>query len=564
MTISTLMNHRWLRVSLLAVLVVVVILMTLAYTMVDSRKVAHLAANIVEQKTGRSLTLNGPVSLRLFPHPSVIAEDVVLGNASWAVDPVMLKADRIEFAAQWLPLLRQQFVIDHVHLRGMTLNLQAAPATQKVAGNWVLTAQEDTPPIATKGDTDSELFNLKSVQLSAVSINLKDASGAQIQSVDVDQLAGSLSDTQLDFSGGIRWQKQPLNIKGLVQFQPNSPLNITLGMQAERLSLQPGAGTSKPSASTAQQGWLFGTSPLGFDALPLVNGVVDVAIKTLVLPSGVVLPDLSTRISLNVESAGVLHVEHFKAGLGQGTLQADGRITGYTARTPQISLRGAAKDFTLDQVIAQANPGKTSNLIQGGPAQAAFNLSAMGRSPRELASTVNGQVQLSVGSATVNSALFDNGGDFVLSLLDAVNPLRKRSEENQLQCFVAYLPVRNGLVSIAQSIGIETDRLNVILDGQVNLKNERLNVRIYPTEKTGLTTGVSAAGMVQINGTLLNPTLGVNKTGVVKQAANVGLAVITAGISLAAQNVAGMISKSSPCQNVLRPWSSVDGQMSSR
>ncbi|MFM8338672.1 MAG: hypothetical protein ACKN9C_01650, partial [Fluviibacter sp.] len=91
-----------------------------------------------------------------------------------------------------------------------------------------------------------------------------------------------------------------------------------------------------------------------------------------------------------------------------------------------------------------------------------------------------------------------------------------------------------------------------------------LNLNIYPKEKSGLTTGVNPAGLVQIKGTLRKPTLGVNKAGVVQQAATVGLAIVTAGISLAAQNVASVATRSSPCQNVLKPWSSIDGGLSKR
>jgi hypothetical protein len=53
-----------------------------------------------------------------------------------------------------------------------------------------------------------------------------------------------------------------------------------------------------------------------------------------------------------------------------------------------------------------------------------------------------------------------------------------------------------------------------------------------------------------------------NKAGAVRQAASVGLAVFTAGISLAAQNVMSIATKRAPCQNVLRPWSDIDGHLS--
>jgi len=283
-----------------------------------------------------------------------------------------------------------------------------------------------------------------------------------------------------------------------------------------------------------------------------------------VLPDGVVLPNLTLQATLSPASGGVLTVEQFKTGLGQGVINADGKVTGYSTSRPRINLRGHAEGFTIDKVLAQARAGMKPGDLQGGPGEFAFNLNGTGVSLRDLAATANGEVQLSVGAAKATTTFINGGGDFLVSLINAVNPLSKKQDTAQLDCAVAYLPVSNGLVTIAQSIGVETDRLNVIFDGQVNLRNETLNLKIYPKEKSGLTTGVNPAGLVQINGTLAKPTIGVNSAGVVQQAASVGLAVVTMGVSLAAQNVASVATRSSPCQNVLKPWASIDGELPKR
>ena len=177
---------------------------------------------------------------------------------------------------------------------------------------------------------------------------------------------------------------------------------------------------------------------------------------------------------------------------------------------------------------------------------------------------MNGEFQFSVNKATLPRALVDSSGDFLLSVINTVNPIRTKSDVTQLECAVGYLPVRNGMLTIDNSVGVETDQLDVVLSGQVNLKQEQMSINIQSNQKSGLTTGVNAAGLVVVQGTLLNPSLGVNKTGVVKQAASVGLAVVTGGISLAAQNVVSVATRSNPCQNVLRSWSTIDGQLMSQ
>ena len=111
MSFSILANNRWLRLGLIGVLAVIALVVTLAFVLVDSRKVADVAAAAVEKTTGRRLTLNGPVSLKLFPHLAVVAEDVALSNAPWAAEPEMAKADRVAFSLDWLPMLQEQISI---------------------------------------------------------------------------------------------------------------------------------------------------------------------------------------------------------------------------------------------------------------------------------------------------------------------------------------------------------------------------------------------------------------------------------------------------------------------
>lgn len=560
--------RRWLRVGVFALLGLLLLAFILAYALIDKRKVLALASASIEHATGRTLALNGPVSLRLLPNLSVIAEDVVLGNAAWATDPVMVKADRVAFSIAWKPLLQQKIVIDEVAISGVVVNLQAAPdglvgngqgRGQTVAGNWQLDGIADT--FGSGGFSVGD-FDLKSINMADVSLRYRDAAGNVAQGLVLDRLSGRMANNALNFSGDVRWQQQPIDVSGSVSYLTNQPLQVDLKVKSARIDLRIlHAASVAASPATAVSSRLFDAQPLGFALIPLINGAFDVSITSLVLPSGIELPGFSTRITLDAGAGGVLNLQQLTAGFGQGVIKARGQLRGYTLLSPQLTVRGHAQGFTIDKLIAQANPQNKSSLVQGGPGVLAVNLSANGHDISTLASSLNGQIQLSVGAARLSQAFVNSGGDFALSLINAINPLHKNTAYTQLDCAVGYLPISNGMVTINRSVGLETDRLNVVLDGQVNLKNETLNIKLHPKEKSGLTTGVNMAGMVMINGTLRNPKIGVNKTGVASQAANVGLAVVTGGISLAAQNVVAVSSRSSACQNVLRPWSGIDDQM---
>jgi hypothetical protein len=135
--------------------------------------------------------------------------------------------------------------------------------------------------------------------------------------------------------------------------------------------------------------------------------------------------------------------------------------------------------------------------------------------------------------------------------------LRKKTTETILECAVAYLPITNGQISIAKSVGVETDRLNAVMAGSINLKTEAVDLVIDPQEKSGLTTGLDLAGLAKIGGTLMHPKAVVNQAGVVNSAVSIGLGILTGGASILAENARSMTSKGHPCSGALHPWSDI-------
>jgi uncharacterized protein involved in outer membrane biogenesis len=140
----------------------------------------------------------------------------------------------------------------------------------------------------------------------------------------------------------------------------------------------------------------------------------------------------------------------------------------------------------------------------------AFDIKTSGVSLRRMAENANGKIQISINQARMASNFLNDAGDFVVTLLDSMNPLRKKSTETILECAVAYLPINNGQINIANTIGVQTDRLDVVLAGSINLKTEAVSLTINPREKSGLTTGLDLAGLVKMGGTLMDPKVGIN------------------------------------------------------
>lgn len=559
----------------------------------DAAKVMQIAASQVKSATGRDFQVKGPISVSFFPRLSVAAEQVTLSNSAWATDPQMLSAGRVAFSLRWAPLFHHLIEIDDVSLDQVQLILQAAPLTSKAAGNWVFDGAAANASASTSGSGFE--FDLSAMHLNQVSVVYKNALGAVVDTLLVKRLDIKAPGNQVQLDGVLNWNALPLTVKGQtdswetlinnwsvkptdfsldlnlginkqsarihghIQFVPNKNPLLDLALQSDALDLQvlTGSATGKAQARqhpTNPQGKVFSSAPLAFNALPVWQGKIVTRIGALTLPSGLKLKDLNATLTATASDGLTLSPVSFTQGTGK--IVADAQLNGVHGSMPSLKARGHATGLSFEHLMAQLGEG---GLVTGGPTQAAFNVVSRGGSVSALAANANGALQFSVGQATVNNSIVSLGGDFLLTLANAVNPLRKNFDTSQLSCLVAYLPVNRGLVNINQTVGMRTQALDLTLNGQVNLGSEALNINFQPKDRSGLTTGVNPAGLVQVVGTLANPRMGINKTGVVKQAAGVGLAIVTGGISLMAQNAAGVVTRSSPCDNVLRPWSQVSG-----
>ncbi|MBA4742940.1 MAG: AsmA family protein [Azoarcus sp.] len=77
----------------------------------------------VEERTGRSLAIEGELSLSVFPWIGVEIGPTQLGNAAGFGDAPFARVEQVEVRARLMPLLRQEVEVDRVVLRGLDVNL---------------------------------------------------------------------------------------------------------------------------------------------------------------------------------------------------------------------------------------------------------------------------------------------------------------------------------------------------------------------------------------------------------------------------------------------------------
>ena len=569
-----------------------------ASSFINPAQVTKLLSSSVKDATGRELKITGPVSLSLFPSISVKAEQVSLSNASWASNPDMFVFKQIELDIRILPLLKGSVEISRIGIRGLEANLQTNKAGE---GNWNLTpptivASGSATQSVTSDSSSNALVSIKTLDVVDARINYQDgekaASPIGIPKLSLDAGDGKstiLVDVQranyaLNLKGKttslrntyFAWNQSPVNldldlvltlngkslaITGDIDKKPDLLPKFNINLNSKSFDLAPLAGsvviagaagkTSSASTHKAQGKYLFSDDALPFDLLPLADGSVNINIAELGIPHQAPFTNFKTTLQFQKDRIDASDVSF---NIGKGSAQAQLSITQFTSPAPKISVRGIAKDFTLEQIIAVTD---SSARVSGGDTKVAWNLQGSGVSPHQIASRAIGAIQVSVGQSKLDSKFINKGGDFVITVIDAINPMYKKSNQTTLNCAVAYLPINSGLVNIQNSVGIETDRLDITLAGSINLASEALNISINPREKSGLTTGLDLAGLVKIEGTLQNPQTGVNKAGVVNSAVSIGLGFLTGGISIAAENAKSLATKSQPCKTALHSWSDI-------
>ncbi len=574
---------------------------------INPTQLASLISSSVKAATGRELRIEGPVSLSVFPKIAVTAERLGLSNASWGKVPDMLTIKHIELDIKTIPLLKGRVEIDRIGLNGVKVYLQTNASGMS---NWELsddgptTISPASDKTAAADSSNNSFVSIEKLSLADTEIeylnSFGQASHYEVRNLSVSKdgnktmlsFAGAYGDQNFEFSGktglvtellkdwgsstvnfpidlNLVVNKKTLAIKGAVRKDPKADAALDIALTSKSFdwpslgsaaskNIAPSTFSSGSSGAYSQSKPVRNTSPylfsndvLPFNSLPKMSGKLRIDVAELGLPGRKPIENIKADVLLKGNAIDIPKLA-FMVGKGSADLQLN--MSKLDSVTPLVLLKGATKDFTLESLLGRLDP---SSKVSGGNMKLALNLQLSGNSLHQMAANSSGKIQVSIEQAKMGTNFLNDAGDFVITLLDSMNPLRKKSTETVLECAVAYLPINHGQINIANSVGMETDRLNVVLAGSINLKNEVVNLTIDPKEKSGLTTGLDLAGLVKVGGTLSNPKAMVNQAGVVNSAVSIGLGFLTGGASLLAENARSLSSKSRPCREALHPWSDI-------
>jgi uncharacterized protein involved in outer membrane biogenesis len=272
----------------------------------------------------------------------------------------------------------------------------------------------------------------------------------------------------------------------------------------------PATPPARPAATGKEK--VFSSQPLPLDGLKAVDGEVKIqAGQILGLP--LTIQKLNARVFLQ---DGNLLAKPLQMAVSEGSLSGL-----FNLRT-----QGETPSFNCDLKLDQLDVGSllkdlgTQQVLEG-KVSAEVDLNGKGRSIAEWMGGLNGKTFVTMGKGRLNNKYLNLiGADMAESILRLVNPFKKGEDFTAVNCLVNGFDIQNGL-AVCKALVLDTQVMSVIGEGNVNLKEERLNLSIHPTAKKGL--GTEGLGKIsfslgeltksfKLGGTLARPSLAVDTT----------------------------------------------------
>jgi len=191
--------------------------------------------------------------------------------------------------------------------------------------------------------------------------------------------------------------------------------------------------------------------------------------------------------------------------------------------------------------------------VRGGHADLRVDLDATGRSPHELAASASGNLLVSVTDAVLQGgAVMER--NILVALLQTVLPKQQTDSQLQIQCAVANLQLKNGVAAIDRSIAMETDKIAMAASGELDLGRQTVKLDFHPIAKKGLgLDSATLANLVRLDGPLHDPKIGIDMVGTAREAATIGAAVATAGLTIVGKRLLRGDADTQVCKQALGP-----------
>ncbi|MBW1982766.1 MAG: AsmA family protein [Deltaproteobacteria bacterium] len=387
----------------------------------------------------------------------------------------------------------------------LKLSIKAAKASIAVEGiiKDVMAAHGINISIDAKGDSLPEVGRFAGVSglpdLGPFAIALKLTDPAA-KTYKIDSLQLSAGGSDLKGSAEIR----------LARKRPR----LTARLKSKELDLRPfiagKESEAKPEATSgkkAEKGKrVFSDEPLPLDVLRTVDANVNLRAARVLLPQ-LALDNFFLKLVLD---NGHLTVKPVKAGIGGGSLvgQVDLRPVGKRAN---LATKLNIKNLDLGRMLKELG---VSEAVSGELKEVQLDVKGAGRSVAELMAGLNGATTFIMKEGKINNKYLGLlGADLTTAAFRLLNPAKDKGDYTAINCVVSRFDIRDGIADTTVLL-FDTPQMTVVGAGEINLRNEHLNLALKPSAKKGATHfSVSLSELTKpfkLGGTLGQPALAVD------------------------------------------------------
>lgn len=372
-----------------------------------------------------------------------------------------------------------------------------------------------------------KLFNLDLPKMPSWRVNIAGGMGHSKLTLHKSSLA--IPAGEVTISGAIDWGKPKTEIG----------VNIT----SKRLNFAKSAFPELYSFADFPKGYVpnvFHDMPLFGDFLYDKKVSVKLDIADLIVYRNLSMNKL--HIDANVRDANI-RIDATTDFAGGDTVAA---IEGKIAQDGNISLEMGAtgSNITVGKLLSQIN---VNNFISELPLDLQMYVRANGTNMSEVMQTITGPVRVfSVGKGYAHSDLvaYMYGADFLTTLRHSIHDLfssNKKYNQITINSVAANLKLRNGLIETQNGVAIETNAINVMLSGNIDLGQESLKLSLTTVPVRGLKLSITGqvVNTITISGNLAEPDINISGAAVAGKALSATglgliLAPLTGGIGLVA------------------------------
>lgn len=283
-----------------------------------------------------------------------------------------------------------------------------------------------------------------------------------------------------------------------------------------------------------------------YELLKIADGNFSVALKELIVNSDLVVKNLVLKAAL---SGGVLNVKPLDFNLGQGSVNLTAIVSSVSK---SLTLNATAKDVLMGDLHKEFKVDNQNDfgILSGGNTQSYISLKGSGSTVRSLTDNLNGQIIAVVEPSKLQSGqLKFLTNSFVSQLLNILKIDTRKSETVDLKCAVVRADFNNGTITFPKGIAVNSDKLDLVSSGTLNLRNDKLNLSInaYRSGIADVSIVQAVSNLVKIGGTLQNPKIAIDESGALKTIAG---AALSGGTLTGAQML--LDKDTAPCYTALK------------